>query len=82
MAEQDEHPAGRRKQGNTPPAERTDRSPWNWLLLVPLAAVLFPPLYNRMTPELFGVPFFYWYQLAAVFIGVACTVVVYRRTRG
>ncbi len=82
MAEHDDHRAGKRRSGGTPPAERTDRSPWNWLLLVPLAAVLIPPFYNRLTPELFGVPFFYWYQLAAVFIGVACTVVVYRKTRG
>ena len=64
------------------PPPRTDRSPWNWLLLVPLLAVLYPPLYNRVTPELFGIPFFYWYQLAAVSIGVSCTYAVYRRTRG
>jgi Protein of unknown function (DUF3311) len=57
-------------------------SPWNLLLLVPLVAVLFPAVYNRLDPSLFGIPFFYWYQLAAIAIGVTCTYVVYRMTRG
>jgi hypothetical protein len=50
----------------------------NWLLLLPLLATLIPPLYNRLDPELFGIPFFYWYQLAAISIGVITTLVVYR----
>ena len=61
--------------------ERHDRSPWNWLLLVPLASVLFPPLYNSIDPRLFDMPFFYWYQLAAIGLSVAVTLVVYRKTR-
>lgn len=59
---------------------RTDKSPWNWLLLLPLLVTLYPPLYNRRDPVLFGIPFFYWYQLAAVVVGVLSTVVVLRRT--
>lgn len=58
-----------------------DRSPWHWLLLVPLVVVLLPGLYDKTRPALFGVPFFYWYQLAVIAIGVTCTLVVYRRTR-
>lgn len=34
------------------------------LLLLPFAALLAVPLYNRATPTLGGVPFFYWYQMA------------------
>lgn len=56
------------------PCART--SPLNWLLL-PLLATLIPPLYNRYEPRLFGIPFFYWYQLAAISIGVICTLIVY-----
>lgn len=67
---------------STPAPQRSDRSAWNWLLVVPLLVTLWPPLYNRRTPTLFGIPFFYWYQLAMVVIGVTCTFVVYRRTRG
>ena len=57
-------------------------SAWNWLLLLPLVAVLLPWLYNREEPTLFGIPFFYWYQLAAIAVGVLSTLVVYRATRG
>jgi len=64
-----------------PPAERTDRSPWNWLLLVPIVIPLLPFLYNASEPRLFGFPRFYWMQLAFVGLGVACTAVVYRMTR-
>lgn len=62
-------------------AERSDRSRWNWLLLLPLIATLIPPFYNRQSPELFDIPFYYWYQLAAIAIGVTSTLVVYARTR-
>lgn len=62
-------------------AGRHDRSPWNWLLVVPLLATLIPPLYNRVDPQLWDIPFFYWYQLAAIAIGVTTTVIVYRKTR-
>ena len=47
------------------------------LLLLPLAAVVYPPLYNRVHPALGGVPFFVWYQIAAVVFGGAVTGVVY-----
>ena len=73
-------PPQSRPHGQEPPA-RSDRSPWNWLLLVPLLVTLYPPLYNRRTPEVFGIPFFYWYQLAVISIGVLCTYLAYRATR-
>lgn len=74
----------------TPPTEgapdalaphRSDRSPWNWLLLVPIVVPLLVPLYNSAEPTLFGWPRFYWLQLAFVALGVATTVLVYRMTR-
>jgi hypothetical protein len=57
-------------------------SAWNWLLLLPLVAVLFPWFYNREDPKILDIPFFYWYQLAAIAIGVVSTLIVYRATRG
>jgi hypothetical protein len=60
---------------------RTDASPWYLLLLVPIVLLAYPPLYNRQDPELGGLPFFYWYQLAVVPVGVACTAVAYLKTR-
>ncbi len=41
------------------------------LLLVPFAAMLWVPSYNRIAPEVFGVPFFYWYQLLWIPLGAA-----------
>ena len=60
---------------------RSDRSGWNWLLLLPLLAVIYPPLYDRSDPWLFGLPFFYWYQLAVIALSVVCTLLVYRARR-
>jgi hypothetical protein len=60
---------------------RSDRSPWNWLLLVPIVVPLLVPLYNRVEPELFGWPLFYWLQLLFVGLGVLTTAIVYRMTR-
>ncbi|ASR38739.1 hypothetical protein BAY61_31270 [Prauserella marina] len=54
--------------------------PWNLLLLVPLW-ILFTPLYNRHDPELFGMPFFYWFQFVGIAIGVTCTSLVYFKTK-
>jgi Protein of unknown function (DUF3311) len=57
-----------------------DRSPVVWLLLVPMLLVVWPPLYNRTDPTLFGIPFFYWFQLAVIPVGVICTAIVYQVT--
>ncbi|HET9142470.1 DUF3311 domain-containing protein [Actinophytocola sp.] len=53
---------------------------WNLLLLVPLLWLL-TPLFNQQGPELFGMPFFYWFQFAGIAVGVAATTVVYLKTR-
>ena len=55
-------------------------SPWNLLLLLPFI-VLLTPIYNRTSPELFGMPFFYWFQFTVIIVGVLSTIVVYRMTR-
>ena len=62
-------------------AERSDHSPWNWLLVLPLVVTLFPPLYNQVDPTLTDIPFFYWYQMVAIAFSVAITLVVYTKTR-
>jgi hypothetical protein len=70
---------------DTPPAgvapRRSDRSPWNWLLVVPIVVPLLVPLYDHRDPELFGWPFYYWVQLVFVALGVLSTALVYRATR-
>jgi hypothetical protein len=62
---------------------RQPREGWSWwylLFILQFVAVLWPPFYNRTEPQLIGVPFFYWYQLAWVIIAAVATAVVYRAT--
>jgi Protein of unknown function (DUF3311) len=54
---------------------------WYLLLGLPFLGLLYPPLYATEGPELFGFPFFYWYQFAWVPVTAALTYFVYRKTR-
>ncbi|MFD0852553.1 DUF3311 domain-containing protein, partial [Actinomadura adrarensis] len=67
--------------GSPGPAPRSDRSPWNWLLVLPVVIPLITLLYNRDEPRLAGFPAFYWVQLLLIPLSVLCTVIVYRATR-
>jgi hypothetical protein len=62
-------------------AARTDRSPWNWLLVIPIVVPLLTVLYNYDAPRLFGFPRFYWLQFAFILIGVTTTSAVYQMTK-
>lgn len=61
--------------------ERTDRSPWNWLLLIPIVLPIITPLFNHASPRLWGFPAFYWLQFAFILVGVATTSLVYQMTK-
>jgi len=51
---------------------------WYALLILPFVGTLFPQLYNRPNPPLFGLPFFYWYQLLWVILtSIILGIVVY-----
>ena len=54
---------------------------WLLLLLLPYAGLLFPAIYARQTPALFGFPFFYWYQFAWVIAASLIMGIVYAKTR-
>jgi Protein of unknown function (DUF3311) len=41
------------------------------ILLIAIIVPLLVPTYDQRNPELFGFPFFYWYQLVWVFICAA-----------
>jgi Protein of unknown function (DUF3311) len=72
-------PPGTSPEGVAP--RRSDRSPWNWLLLIPIVVPLLVPLYNATSPTIAGWPRFYWLQLVFVALGVLTTALVYRMTR-
>jgi hypothetical protein len=54
---------------------------WQWMLLLPLAAVMDVPFYNKIEPTLWDFPFFYWYQFLWVLISALITVFVYVKTK-
>lgn len=74
--------AGTDRQHKNDRQRGNDRSPWNWLLVIPIVIPLLVPLYNRVEPTLFGWPFFYWGQLFAfIALGVITTSIVYQKTK-
>ena len=51
------------------------------LLSLPLWGTLLPWVYNERDPQLFDIPFFYWYQLLWIPLSVLCTLTVYALTK-
>ena len=77
-------PVADRRPPQQPVARRTrrlDASPWHWLLLVPIVVPLIPGLYNRIEPTLFGLPFFFWSQLAFAFLASGVIAFVHLKVR-
>jgi hypothetical protein len=63
------------------PDEHAPARPMAWarlLLIIPFIAVLWVPFYNSAEPMLYGVPFFYWYQLLWIILGAVIIGIVYR----
>lgn len=50
---------------------------WYLLVFVPLIGTLFPSFYSSVSPELWGIPFFYWYQMLWVIISALVTAMMY-----
>ena len=48
------------------------------ILLVPYLAFGWVPFYDRVEPALFGIPFFYWWQILWIVLTALCIVPVYR----
>lgn len=46
-------------------------------LVLPYLVWAWVPFYNRIEPTLLGVPFFYWWQMAGIFLTAACIFLVY-----
>ena len=58
------------------------RKGFNWLLIIPGVLPLLVPLYNRVHPEFWGLPFFYWYQMSLGVVGTGFVTFVYLVTKG
>lgn len=47
------------------------------LLLGESLVILIPSIYGRAAPKLFGIPFFYWFQLLWIIVGMVVTGIAY-----
>ena len=59
------------------PGRKRGFHPVYLLLLLPFVAMLWVPFYNRVEPQLAGIPFFYWYQMLWILLGAICILPVY-----
>nr|WP_242549635.1 DUF3311 domain-containing protein [Alicyclobacillus mali (ex Roth et al. 2021)] len=50
---------------------------WYLLILAPVIGSLFPGLYGSLKPELWGIPYFYWYQMLWIIIAAIITAFLY-----
>ena len=62
-------------QNQTPP--RRKFHPVYLCLLLPFIAHILVPTYNRIDPQLFGIPFFYWWQTLWIALAALCILPVY-----
>jgi uncharacterized protein DUF3311 len=71
------------RTGEVEPTTNSRRTSKWWLLplVLPYAGLLFPQIYARQTPALFGFPFFYWYQFLWVILTSAILGMVYRKLK-
>jgi Protein of unknown function (DUF3311) len=50
---------------------------WKALFSALFLGALWVPLYNRVNPTLFGIPFFYWFQFVWVIVAAVVTGIAY-----
>ena len=74
-------PAARVGTGAARARRNPDWQPWVPLLIVPIVLPLITTIFNRAEPKLWGIPAFYWIQLAYVFLSAACTAIVYATSK-
>jgi len=63
----------------------SQRARWTLVIVLLTPAVVLPLLvgvYDRTDPELWGFPFYYWFQFALIPVAAILTTVAYRLTEG
>ncbi len=66
-----------RRRRPRPPLPTTTKILLAALLAVPIVVPLVVPLYDRESPELGGVPFFFWFQFALIPVAAIMTSAAY-----
>jgi hypothetical protein len=59
------------------PVSRRKRLVWYVILFIPFFAAIWVPLYNRVEPSLWGIPFFYWFQFIWIVVAALVTGLAY-----
>ncbi len=72
--------AAARPDPEVPQTDKRKMAAAGVLLLIPIVALMWVPLYARETPKLFDFPFFIWYQFAWVFLCSAMTWTAFKLT--
>jgi len=62
-------------------ARRKPSRGWAVLLILPYLGLCFPQMYVRLTPVLWGFPFFYWYQFGWVILASTLLGIYYLKTK-
>ena len=57
---------------------RTKRTVWYVILFTPFFVAIWVPLYNRIEPSVFGIPFFYWFQFVLIIVAAIVTALAYK----
>ena len=65
------------ERGSIEQPSRAKTTLWIVIFLALFAVTLWVPLYNRVEPRLFGVPFFYWFQFVWIIVSAIVTGVAY-----
>lgn len=65
------------QRGETEGSSNAKTALWVVIFLALFAVTLWVPLYNRIEPRLFGVPFFYWFQFVWIIVSAIVTGVAY-----
>jgi len=60
-----------------PGPSKLKRTVWYVILFIPFFVAIWVPLYNRMEPSLYGIPFFYWFQFVLIVIAAIVTGLAY-----
>lgn len=53
------------------------RTVWLVILFIPFFVAIWVPLFNRVEPALFGIPFFYWFQFVWIVVAAIVTGLAY-----
>ena len=60
-----------------PQPSRFKRTVWYVLLFIPFFVAIWVPLFNRVEPSFYGIPFFYWFQFVWIVVAAIVTGLAY-----